>query len=216
MKIYTKTGDGGTTGLFAGPRVDKDHPRIEAYGVVDELCAVLGVAVTTLASTLTSAGASDNSHSAAAARMASGERPADPDGPGLAQFLRGVQSDLFSIGAELATPDPVKHGMCLLTEQRIAELEQWIDRLDAQLPALEHFILPGGSSAAATLHLGRTVCRRAERNVVHLSHATDVHDCRMIVVYLNRLSDLLFVIARYVNFVAGVSETVWSKPASAP
>lgn len=199
MKIYTKTGDGGTTGLFAGPRVDKDHSRIEAYGAVDELCAVLGLAVATLSADELS------------------QIPASPtalDCHALQQLLCSVQSDLFSIGAELATPDPVKHGMCLLTQQRIAELEQWIDRLDAQLPALQHFILPGGSSAAATLHLGRTVCRRAERRVVGLSHAADVHDCRLIVIYLNRLSDFLFVVARYVNFVAGVAESVWTRPRS--
>ncbi|MCA9157124.1 MAG: cob(I)yrinic acid a,c-diamide adenosyltransferase [Planctomycetales bacterium] len=215
MKIYTKTGDCGTTGLFAGPRVDKDHPRIEAYGVVDELCAVLGLAVATLSEVIPpTASATSRSSAACCASSQASDAPAAPDGHVLQEFFRSVQSDLFSIGAELATPDPVRHGMCLLTEQRIAELEQWIDRLDAQLPALEHFILPGGSSTAAMLHLGRTVCRRAERKVVGLSHAVDVHDCRLIVIYLNRLSDLLFVIARYVNVAAGVAETVWTRPTS--
>lgn len=207
MKIYTKTGDGGTTGLFAGPRVDKDHPRIEAYGAVDELCAVLGFAVATLSAGVPPTAAAASGESSLIACNRSVELV-----PRLPQLLCSVQSDLFSIGAELATPDPIKHSMCLLSEQRIAELEQWIDRLDAQLPALEHFILPGGSSAAAMLQLGRTVCRRAERNVVGLSHATDVHDCRLIVTYLNRLSDLLFVIARYLNFASGIDETVWTKP----
>ncbi len=207
MKIYTKTGDCGTTGLFAGPRVSKDHPRIEAYGSVDELCAVLGLAVAALSSDLSLRGAAP-----ASASPSPPHAPVAADYSALPQFLRSVQSDLFSIGAELATPDPVKHGMCLLTAQRIAELEQWIDRLDAQLPALEHFILPSGSSAAATVHLGRTVCRRAERNVVGLAHADDVHDCRLIVIYLNRLSDLLFVMARYINFIAEVGESVWTRP----
>ncbi len=197
MKIYTKTGDCGTTGLFAGPRVEKDHPRIEAYGSVDELSAVLGMAIAQLCQS---------------AQSQPSPEQAEPSLSDLSQFLCSVQSDLFSIGAELATPDPAKHGMCLLTEQRIEELERTIDVLDAQLPALENFILPGGSPAAAAVQLGRTVCRRAERAVVGLSHMADVHDCRLSVIYLNRLSDLLFVIARYINRVAGVSETLWSKP----
>jgi cob(I)alamin adenosyltransferase len=196
MKIYTKTGDCGTTGLFAGPRVDKDHPRIDAYGSVDELNAVLGVVIGQL-------------------QLAVGDARwgnADPTPEELCQFLTDVQSDLFSMGAELATPDPVKHGMCLLKSQRIEALEQFIDRLDAVLPTLESFILPGGSQPAAMLHLGRTVCRRAERQVVHLSHEPGVHDCSQLVIYLNRLSDLLFVLARYVNYGLDVQESVWHAP----
>jgi cob(I)alamin adenosyltransferase len=193
MKIYTKTGDCGTTGLFAGPRVDKDHPRIDAYGSVDELNAVLGVVVGQLQLAVSDA------------RWAG----ADPSPEELWQFLTAVQSDLFAMGAELATPDPVKHGMCLLRSQRIEALEQFIDRLDARLPTLESFILPGGSQPASMLHLGRTVCRRAERQVVHLSHEPEVHDCSPLVIYLNRLSDLLFVLARYVNFGLDVRESVW-------
>ena len=197
MKIYTKTGDCGTTGLFAGPRVEKDHPRIEAYGSVDELSAVLGLAI---------------AHLSATPQPQTSSEAADPSLSDLSHFLYSVQSDLFSIGAELATPDPAKHGMCLLTQQRIEELELTIDRLDAQLPALENFILPGGSPAAAAIQLGRTVCRRAERAVVGLSRMADVHDCRLSVIYLNRLSDLLFVIGRYINCVAGIGESLWSKP----
>lgn len=197
MKIYTKTGDCGTTGLFAGPRVEKDHPRIEAYGSVDELSAVLGLAI---------------AHLSATPQPQTSSEAADPSLSDLSHFLYSVQSDLFSIGAELATPDPAKHGMCLLTQQRIEELELTIDRLDAQLPALENFILPGGSPAAAAIQLGRTVCRRAERAVVGLSRMADVHDCRLSVMYLNRLSDLLFVIGRYINYVAGIGESLWSKP----
>ena len=199
MKIYTKTGDSGTTGLFAGPRVDKDHPRIEAYGSVDELSAVLGLAI---------------AHLSAELQAGAGQVPADPSLAELSEFLCTVQSDLFSIGAELATPEPAKHGMCLITPQRIEALEHTIDRLDAQLPALVNFILPGGSPAAATIQFGRTVCRRAERAVVGLARMADVHDCHLSVVYLNRLSDLLFVIARYINCVAGISETLWSKPSN--
>jgi cob(I)alamin adenosyltransferase len=155
MKIYTKTGDCGTTGLFAGPRVAKDHPRIEAYGAVDELSAALGVAISTLQ------------------QVADGAIPQPvriPDLRALAEGLSGVQHDLFAIGAELATPEPDKHGMCLLSSDRIVQLEQWIDQMDGQLPQLENFILPGGSYAAAVLQLGRTVCRRAERRLVHLAH----------------------------------------------
>ncbi len=219
MKIYTKTGDCGTTGLFAGPRVDKDHPRIEAYGAVDELGAVLGMSVATLASSTISCvtSASDSKASDASAseiRKGTAGAEMDPNVDSIIALLCSLQSDLFSIGAELATPDPVKHGMCLLSEERIAELEQWIDRLDVQLPPLAHFILPGGNAAAANLHVGRTVCRRAERQVVKLSRDAGVHDCRLIVIYLNRLSDLLFVLARYVNWSAGVAETAWQKPQS--
>ncbi len=184
MKIYTKTGDDGTTGLFAGPRVEKDHPRIEAYGAVDELSAVLGFAIAGLLPTQIE----------------------------IAQRLQGVQSDLFSIGAELATPDPIANKMCLLSQPRVTELEEWIDQLDAKLPVLQNFILPGGSPESALLHLGRTVCRRAERQVVRLSHDSHVSDCSRIIVYLNRLSDLMFVLARFVNAEAGLVETPWQRP----
>jgi cob(I)alamin adenosyltransferase len=200
MKIYTKTGDCGTTGLFAGPRVGKDHPRIQAYGAVDELSAVLGVCVATF---LAECGAS-------ADRLSATSAPSYADQT--AERLRGVQSDLFSIGAELATPDPVAHGMCLLRTERVTELEQWIDQADEQLVPLTNFILPGGSAGSAMLHLARTVCRRAEREVVQLSHLPDVHDCSLIVIYLNRLSDLLFVLARQVNAALEIPDTPWERP----
>ncbi len=193
MKIYTKTGDSGLTGLFAGPRVSKDHPRIEAYGAIDELSAVLGMTISQLQISPGSANVGQNT-----------ER--------VAEFLTSVQSDLFSLGAELATPDPLQHGMCLLQPARITDLEHRIDELDAQLPPLQSFILPGGNPSAALLHLARTVCRRAERNVVQLAHDASVHDCSLILIYLNRLSDLLFVMARYVNMVLGASETPWHRP----
>ena len=196
MKIYTKTGDNGTTGLFAGPRVAKDDPRIAAYGTVDELNALLGVA---------------------SACMHCPPRPPDADVAAavvspLGQLLQQFQSDLFSIGAELATPQPQEHGMCLLQPERVAHLERCIDEFEAQLAPLSNFVLPGGSPDSARLHLARTVCRRAEREVVHLSHQADVHDCSLIIVYLNRLSDLLFVMARLANHQAGVADLPWNRP----
>ncbi|MEZ6133545.1 MAG: cob(I)yrinic acid a,c-diamide adenosyltransferase [Pirellulaceae bacterium] len=182
MKIYTKTGDNGTTGLFAGPRVAKDDSRIAAYGAVDELNAVLGIAVATMGAEVQ-----------------------------FRSVLVAVQSDLFSIGAELATPEPEKHDMCLLTDERIASLEKQIDEFDAELPPLSNFVLPGGSLAAAQLHAARTVCRRAERDVVHLSHVEGVYDCGRVIVYLNRLSDLLFVMARLANQRAGIADLPWNR-----
>lgn len=187
MKIYTKTGDSGTTGLFAGPRVLKDNPRIAAYGSVDELNAILGMVLQTLAQ----------------------------DSSGLSGAVTQVQSDLFSIGAELATPDPQSQGMCLLPESRITDLEQSIDSIEESLPPLKNFVLPGGCAASAALHWARTVCRRAERDVVHLSQQPGIADCARIIVYLNRLSDWLFVVARQQNALAGVPDQPWIKPTSA-
>jgi cob(I)alamin adenosyltransferase len=193
MKIYTKTGDSGTTGLFAGPRVPKDHPRITAYGTVDELNALLGVVGSSMS-------------------QSTQENPVGTAGFTLEELVRGIQSDLFSIGAELATPDPAAHGMCLLTEQRIAELEQAIDEVEGTLEPLSNFVLPGGSRDSAMFHLARTVCRRAEREVVHLAHQPEVHDCSTIIIYLNRLSDLLFVMARLANRHAGIPDLPWHRP----
>jgi cob(I)alamin adenosyltransferase len=193
MKIYTKTGDSGTTGLFAGPRVPKDHPRITAYGTVDELNALLGVVGSSMS-------------------QSTQENPIGTAGFTLEELVRSVQSDLFSIGAELATPDPAAHGMCLLTEQRIAYLEQAIDEVEAGLEPLSNFVLPGGSRDSAMFHLARTVCRRAEREVVHLAHQPEVHDCSTIIIYLNRLSDLLFVMARLANRHAGIPDLPWHRP----
>ncbi len=184
MKIYTKTGDSGTTGLFAGPRVLKDSPRIAAYGSVDELNAILGMVLQTLNA---------------------GAQP-------LVEAVTQIQSDLFSIGAELATPDPVAQNMCLLQEARISDLEQSIDAMEESLPPLKNFVLPGGCPASAALHWARTVCRRAERDVVHLSQQSGVADCGRIVIYLNRLSDWLFVVARQQNAVAGVPDQPWVRP----
>jgi cob(I)alamin adenosyltransferase len=184
MKIYTKTGDAGETGLFAGARVRKDDVRIEAYGTVDELNAVIGLA---RAEAL----------------------PAEID-----QTLERVQSELFSVGAELATPEPEKHGTALVGDTQIALLERAIDSLETGLPPLKHFILPGGSRGAAALHVARGVCRRAERRVVTLAHSPGAEISPRIVRYLNRLGDYLFVAARFANWEAKALEIQWQKPTS--
>jgi cob(I)alamin adenosyltransferase len=176
MKIYTKTGDAGETGLFGGGRVPKDHPRVRAYGEVDELNAALGLA--------------------AALDPAAFER----------DLLESIQRDLFTIGAELATPDPAKIRGPLVTG-RVATLETAIDRHEATLKPLKNFILPGGAPKAAALHVARTVCRRAERAVVMLNREQTVN--QIIIHYLNRLSDLLFVLARAVNAHAGRPDVTW-------
>jgi cob(I)alamin adenosyltransferase len=182
MKIYTKTGDQGETGLFGGPRVRKDSPRIEAYGTVDELNAMLG-----------------------AARVDTAELDASLD-----ELLARVQNDLFDLGAELATPQAEKHRRAISAAQ-ITELEQAIDRYEERLPPLREFILPGGCPAAAQLHLARTVCRRAERLVVTLSAAPGESVSDHAIIYLNRLSDLLFVLARVANQLAGEADVAWQK-----
>jgi len=183
MKIYTKTGDSGETGLFRGPRTRKDAARIEAYGTVDELNAVLGVVRTE-------------------------PLPADVD-----SLLGRIQHHLFDLGAELATPDAAAQGMAMISDAHIQTLEGAIDRHDAALPALSTFILPGGTRVAADLHLARTVCRRAERRVVTLVTTERGRISPALVIYLNRLSDLLFVLARVVNAVAGCPDVSWSKDA---
>ena len=185
MKIYTKTGDRGETGLFGGQRVRKDHVRVEAYGEVDELSSTLGVAIAHL-------------------------EAAGQDEP--AAGLRRVQADLFTVGANLATPAPEDGGrenayIPALDPARVEALERWIDAAEAELEPLKSFILPGGAPAAAALHLARTVCRRAERRVVALAH--EAHVAPEHVVYLNRLSDLLFTLARLANHQAGVEDVTW-------
>lgn len=182
MKIYTKTGDTGTTGLFGGGRVSKDHPRVAAYGEVDELNSTIGVV-----------------------------RATPPPDAGLDRLLETIQRDLFAIGGHLATPDPEKVAKALakaeLSEARIAELERAIDEADAELPPLRAFVLPAGTPKAAALHLARTVCRRAERSLVHLGQSAEVHE--LFLVYLNRLSDLLFVLARVANHREGTGDVEW-------
>ena len=179
MKIYTKTGDGGETGLFGGPRVAKNHPRVEAYGDVDELNAVLGVV------------------------------RSEGVGQAVDELLGAIQNELFDLGAELASPDPDRSGTRRITAAQVAALEAAIDRHEVGLPPLKAFILPGGTLSAAFLHLARTVCRRAERRVVALAHNEPVS--AEIIIYLNRLSDLLFVLARYVNLVAGHNDVEWQQ-----
>jgi cob(I)alamin adenosyltransferase len=185
MKIYTGTGDRGRTSLFSGERVGKDHVRVEAYGDLDELNATLGALRT--------------------------ELPAAGDhlGPELLQ----IQSDLFHLGAWLATsPDsPARQQLHPLPAERIEQLEQAIDRLQERLPPLSAFILPGGHPAAAWAHVARTVCRRAERRAVALAAAqTDAaQESPELLVYLNRLSDYLFVLARTINLLAGIADTLW-------
>jgi cob(I)alamin adenosyltransferase len=178
VKIYTRTGDDGTTGLLGPGRVPKSDPRIEACGSVDELNAGLGVI-----------------------------RALDTAG-WLSADLAPIQSLLFSLGAELAatTTEPLAT-MDRIGDAQITALERAIDRLDAELPALKNFVLPAGSALAAQLHLARTVCRRAERRVVALSTAASVEP--RLVRYLNRLADLLFVMARWCNRRAGVPEVEW-------
>jgi cob(I)alamin adenosyltransferase len=181
MKIYTRTGDSGDTGLFGGGRTAKSDPRVEAYGDVDELNAVLGLA--------------------RASEMM----------PRIDEVLVPIQRDLFAIGALLATPDREKMRQHLdkarIDEVRIAELERAIDDGDAELEPLKAFIMPGGTPKAAALHVARTVCRRAERRVVALRASTEVPD--VVIVYLNRLSDLLFTLARVANRRAGAGEVTW-------
>ena len=180
LKIYTKTGDAGDTGLFGGGRVPKDHPRVTAYGEIDELNALIGMA-------------------RAAETM-----------PRIDEVLAPIQRDLFSLGALLATPDLEKMKEQLakarLSDARIGQLEQAIDDGESELEPLKAFILPGGTPKAA-LHVARTVCRRAERAVISLQRETEVP--QIVIVYLNRLSDLLFVLARVANKRAGVGEVTW-------
>lgn len=196
MKIYTKTGDDGTTGLFAGGRVSKHDPRISAYGTVDELNAILGVVEATLRESATHAdGKADTSLLL-----------------DLSRDLIRLQHDLFSVGAELASPDPEKNGTKLISQRDILRLEERIDALETRLEPLTFFILPGGSRSAAELHWARTVCRRAERDVVSLATDPTVADCTTVVTYLNRLSDLLFVMARAANSALRISDTRWEKP----
>ncbi len=191
MKIYTKTGDEGSTGLFAGPRVAKDDPRIEAYGTVDELNAAIGIA---------------RSHLALLPDVP--EATVDFDNQ-----LMAIQNELFAVGAELATPEPEAHGTRWIGESEISRLERAIDDYESNLPQLTTFILPAGNLAAATIHLARAICRRAERRVVTLADRATIS--RDLIIYLNRLGDLLFVLSRAANAAAGVGDTPWQKPTDA-
>jgi cob(I)alamin adenosyltransferase len=178
MKIYTRTGDKGDTRLFDGTQVRKNDPRVEAYGNVDELNSFVGAAVSLL------------------------------DDSELRGILMDIQRDLFSVGAQLA--DPKQHGKKLrskLDPARVAALEETIDRFETELPPLRQFILAGGGPAGAMLHVGRSVCRRAERSVVALGEGVVIDP--LTIQYLNRLSDFLFVMARLVNQRSGQQENPW-------
>jgi cob(I)alamin adenosyltransferase len=209
MKIYTRTGDAGSTGLFGGPRVSKDDYRIEAYGTVDELNAVVGM--------VRSSGVSDE----------------------IDYQLDQIQHALFSIGAELATPNPEAFDLRIINHSHIEQMEGWIDQHESSLSPLKHFILPGGKPQASSLHLARSICRRAERRVVTLAREDDrkgeddpLRDTQAggekvaspgegttpapisesLIVFLNRLSDYLFVVSRVVNHQANVPEVKWERP----
>lgn len=179
MKIYTKTGDTGETGLFGGPRVSKSAPRIEAYGTLDELNAVLGIVRSSNVATMF-----------------------DPP-------LERVQNELFDLGAALASPDREKSRGAGISETDILALEQEIDGWESALPTLKQFILPGGCAAGAQLHVARTVCRRAERRLVTLAEQPHETVDPLAIQYVNRLSDWLFVLARAVNQFAGRGDVPW-------
>ena len=171
-KIYTRTGDDGTTGLGDGSRTQKDSLRVEAYGTVDELNSALGVVI------------------------------AGTGNEDLSSVLLDVQHDLFDLGGELCIP-----GTELIGDRHIERLERELDRLNAELPPLKDFILPGGSAVAAQAHLARTICRRAERRVISLARHEEVNEPA--IRYLNRLSDLMFVVARTLARASGVGEILW-------
>jgi cob(I)alamin adenosyltransferase len=177
MKIYTRTGDDGTTGLIGGPRIRKCDHRLECTGDIDELNAALGIAAASL----------------------NGE---------FFDHVREIQNDLFIVGSQLATADAAKQSnLPTLEEQHVTRLEMQIDAAEAQLPPLRNFILPGGCELAARLHLARTICRRAERSLVDFAGNRPVP--QVVLTYMNRLSDWLFVHARLANHLVGVADVLW-------
>jgi cob(I)alamin adenosyltransferase len=182
MKIYTKKGDAGETGLFGNVRVPKDDHRIRTYGTVDELNATLGLALS---------------------------EPGVPTD--ISTRIRRLQGELFQLGAELATPRSKSVPTALIEESHVLEMEKEIDEMESRMPALQTFILPGGIRLSSLLHLSRTVSRRAERQLAGLHRA---EPCRPVVLqYVNRLSDYLFVTARYANHLANIPDVPWIAPA---
>ena len=177
VKIYTRTGDGGETGLVGGVRISKDSLRVQAYGEVDELNSVLGIVRSFLV---------------------------DSE---LDKLLRDLQRDLFVVGADLAAPIGVRTNAPRITGERIAELERAIDGLEEELPRLQVFVLPSGTQSGAFLHFARTVARRAERTIITLRGKETINE--QIIPYMNRLSDLLFVMARVTNHRNRVDELHW-------
>jgi len=181
-RVYTKTGDDGTTGLVGGDRAPKDSPRIEAYGTVDELNAAVGLVMNALARS--------------------------PGRARLEPLLKRVQNELFNLGAELATPDETRRARSpAVSERHVKRLEEELDELNDTLPELRSFVLPGGGEVSSFLHLARTICRRAERRVVTLRRSEPVGDHA--VTYLNRLSDALFVFGRWAAAQDGAAEALW-------
>ena len=190
FKIYTKTGDKGETSLYGGTRVSKAAARVESYGTLDELNAFIGLAKAEIS-----------------------------DGKVLNQ-LQKIQFDLFTVGSETATPTDkliLANGKnrldLMISEEEITELERWMDDLDASLEPLQFFILPSGGKAAASVHVCRTVCRRAERAMVHLNETEEVRP--ELIKYLNRLSDYLFILARFISKISGEKEDYWNPSARA-
>ena len=179
MKIYTQTGDDGTTGLIGGQRVAKDDIRLHAYGTVDEMNSLLGV--------IRAQGVSQRCD----------------------DILSRLQHQFFELGAELATPETSSKPSERITAEAVLEVESWIDELESELTPLANFILPGGSPQAATLHLARCVCRRAERDIATLAKSAPVRE--VVSKYVNRISDLLFVMARTANREAGVDDVPWKQ-----
>ena len=179
-KLYTRTGDDGSTSLVDGSRAMKCHPRVEAYGDIDELSSALGLVAS------------------------SAKCPEEIRG----QIL-DIQNLLFAIGAYLATPPKEERAEAVIPAGESAKLEGWIDALDEQTPPMKSFILPGGSEEASRCHLARTVCRRAERKIIALAQETDV--APEVISYINRLSDYLFIAARYLNFISGIADIPWHR-----
>lgn len=196
MKIYTKTGDQGETGLLGGARVPKDHLRIKAYGTLDELNASLGVALSQIEQDLATSSLCQTGETRKA---------------GL-ELMKGrlirLQNELFQLGAELATPRGKKLFSDPIEEPAIADLESEIDQMESTLPPLKNFILPSGTLASSFLHLARTISRRAEREAIALNRNEPLRNT--LLTYLNRVSDYLFVAARFANHIAGVTETPWT------
>ncbi len=178
MKIYTKTGDDGTTGLIGNKRVKKSNPRIASYGMVDELNASIGLILSSKI------------------------------GKDIRDLLTKIQNDLFVVGADLANPD-LKNKSNRVTSEMTTYLEKEIDRLEEKLSPITYFILPGGDLIASQVHLARAICRRAETNIVSLSETDEINN--LCLIYMNRLSDLLFVVARTINKRKKISDVAWKK-----
>jgi cob(I)alamin adenosyltransferase len=181
MTIYTRTGDLGETGLFGGPRVGKDMARVEVCGAVDELNTVLGLA-------------------------RSESLPEE-----IGTVVLRIQNELFDVGAELSSPDPMASGTRTIGQRHVGAIEADVDRIEKRLEPLKQFILPGGTPAAAHLHHARAVCRRAERRLATLARVSQESISRDLMAYMNRLSDLLFVLARAANAAAGQPDILWRR-----